>query len=305
MTEALRVLAAVGTGACVLTALALLHRPRRRLAGRVRPYAVAATAALGRATVAAPVRTGGPAPDPWRAHLGRLLQAGTPDPVLQARLAQAGLYRVADADLVAEHRIRQVLLGLAGAGLGLVAGVGVGLGVGGSLGLAVLGVVAGGLRPTAAVDAAIEQRRDRLRAEVPALCHLLALRLRASGSVVQAMSHTIARSRGQLVGELADALAQHRAGRPLEEALDAVALATPEPEAARVHRLLAGAISHGLDVAPELLRLSAEVRQTHLTRLRRQATARRAAILLPTVGILAPLMLLFIAAPLPSLVLGS
>jgi hypothetical protein len=116
---------------------------------------------------------------------------------------------------------------------------------------------------------------------------------------------TVHRTRGVLAGELAEALAQHRAGRPLDEALESAARQTCEPEAARAHRLLAGAIRHGLDVAPELLRVAREARVAHLQRLRRQATSRRAALLLPVVGLLAPLMLLFIAAPLPGLVLGS
>jgi hypothetical protein len=38
--------------------------------------------------------------------------------------------------------------------------------------------------------------------------------------------------------------------------------------------------------------------------VRKQAIRRRAAMLLPTIGILAPIMLLFIAAPLPSIVFG-
>jgi tight adherence protein C len=155
------------------------------------------------------------------------------------------------------------------------------------------------------VDRAVAQRRARVRAEVPALCHLLALRLRARGSAVGAVADTIARSRGLLVDELAEALAQHRAGRPLDEALDAAALVTPSPDAARVHRLLAGTVRHGVDAVPELLRLSREVRQAHLLQLRREATGRRAAVLVPIVGLLAPLILLFLAAPIPGLLAGG
>lgn len=39
--------------------------------------------------------------------------------------------------------------------------------------------------------------------------------------------------------------------------------------------------------------------------MRRAATKRRAAMLIPIIAILAPVMLLFVAAPLPSLVFGT
>lgn len=298
-------LAVVSTGVAVTTALAVLHPPRRRLADRVRPYAAPSLRALGRPVGRIPVagarRTG-------RGVAGLLvdvLHGGGDDPALRRRLVQAHRYDVPEADVVDEHRIRQVLAGLLGGLVGLGAGLLVGLPGVGVVASAGLVGVSGALRPTAAVDRALATRRRRLRAELPAVCQLLAVRLRASGSVVGAVALTVQRTRGLLAEELAEALAQHRAGRPLDEALDAVALQTCEPEVARVHRLLAGAIRHGLDAAPELLRLARDARTAHLQRLRRDATTRRAALLLPVVGLLAPLMLLFIAAPLPGLVLGS
>lgn len=306
MTGWLGMLAMTATGVFVATAAVLIRRPRRRLEGRVRPYATPALARLGRPVVAAPVVAG--SDEGFRVRLGRhligLLHGGRPDPVLQARLSQSGLYDTAPAHVVAEHRVRQMAVGMVGGAVGLGCGVAIAGAPLAAIGMGVIGVVAGALRPAAAVDRAIDARRRRLRAEIPPLCQLIALRLRANGSVIVALSETAARTRGVMTGELDEALAQHRAGRPLEEALEAAAVATPEPEAARVHRLLAGAIRHGLDAAPELLRLAADARSAHLTGLRRDATRRRGAILLPTVGLLAPLMLLFIAAPLPGMVLG-
>jgi tight adherence protein C len=53
-----------------------------------------------------------------------------------------------------------------------------------------------------------------------------------------------------------------------------------------------------------LLALSDDLRDARREELRQAAVKRRAAMLLPTIGILAPIMLLFIAAPLPSIVFG-
>lgn len=304
MRGLLHVLAALSTGVC-LTALAVsLHQPRRRMAGRVRPYAAASLSALGRPVSDIPVAGAATVGPGWLRRVAQALHGGAEDPLLRQRLQQSGMYDVPAHLLVNEHRVRQLLAGLGGAGAGLAAGVAVRFPGAGVLGMAVMGIVAGAARPAAAVDKAVQRRRRRLRAEIPPLCQLLALRLRANGSVVNAMTQTLHRTSGLLVDELAEALAQHRAGRPLEDALDVLAATTPEPEAARVHRLLAGAIRHGLDAAPELLRVARDAREAHLTRLRRDATGRRAAILLPTIGLLAPLMLLFIAAPLPGMVRG-
>ncbi len=304
MPGPLTAVAVVATGVFVVAAAVVVHPPRRRLAGRVRPYAAAALSRLGRPVGDIPVLRPSATGPGVRGRLVAALHGGADDPLLRARLAQSGRYDVPAAHLIGEHRYRQVLAGLLGGGLAIGVALVASWPTGGALAFGVLGVVAGAMRPTAEVDRAIERRRQRLRAEIPPLCQLIAVRLRANGSVVTALSETLAGTRGVLTDELADALAQHRAGRPLDEALDAVAMATPEPEAARVHRLLSGAIRHGLDAAPELLRLSRDTRAGALTRLRRDATRRRAALLVPTVGILAPLMLLFIAAPLPGLILG-
>ena len=53
-----------------------------------------------------------------------------------------------------------------------------------------------------------------------------------------------------------------------------------------------------------LLGLADDVREARREAIRRAATKRRAAMLIPTIAILAPVMLLFVGAPLPSLILG-
>lgn len=304
MTGLITLVAAGSTAVFTVACFVAYRRPMRRLAGRVRPYAAPGLSALGRPVVAAPVARTTADPTTLRDRLVSLLHGGRSNPRLETRLAHSGLYEGRAATMVGEYRMRQLGMGAVGAAIGIA--------LGSSVGLAPIATIALGgamawtqaLRATGSVDKAIDRRRADLRAAIPPLCQLLAMRLRASGSVVGSLSTTLDRTQGELAGELREALSQHRAGRPLDASLDAVARVTPEPEAARVHRLLANAIRHGVDAAPELLRLARDTRALHLTRLRREATTNRAAILLPTIGLLAPLMLLFIAAPLPSLVSG-
>lgn len=308
---AVALLAALSTGVFMVSLAWLVVRPRRRLADRVRPYALVPLTTLGRPAdersvrVASGTAAGGPGLDgALRRVVEAVLLRGEPDEALRRRLVQSGLHDVPADRLVTEHRVRQVLAGTTGVVVAGLAAAVTGMAGPSALGLCLLGLVWGVARPGKAVDRAVAARRARLRAELPPVAQLLAMRVRAGGSVVSAVAATAERCQGLLADELRDALAQHRAGRPLEAALEALAGQTAEPEAARLHRLLAGTIRYGLDAAPELLRLAREGRERHLTRLRRDATRRRAALLLPTIGLLAPLMLLFVAAPLPQLIGG-
>jgi pilus assembly protein TadC len=68
--------------------------------------------------------------------------------------------------------------------------------------------------------------------------------------------------------------------------------------------LLAAAEERGADLAPALLALADDVREERRDDFKRASTKRRAALLVPIIAVLAPVMLLFVGAPLPSLVLG-
>lgn len=307
----IEVVASLAAGVAVATGCRLLVPPRRRLADRVRPYAVGPLSRLGHQVDAATVvrATGEATPRRgmrgWLAGaVGVLLVRPDRDGGLHRRLVQSRCYDVPPAQLVTEHRVRQVLL----AAVTAVAAGGIAAGLGNGpmavLGMALAGLVAGAARPRARVDAAIEQRRRQLQAELPAIAQLLALRIRSGGSVTTALAATAERCHGALAQDLLEALAAHRAGRTLEDALENAAARTPEPEAARLYRMLASSVRFGLDVAPELLRLARDARTRHIGRLKRDATRRRGALLLPTIGLLAPLLLVFIAAPLPSIIGG-
>ena len=79
----------------------------------------------------------------------------------------------------------------------------------------------------------------------------------------------------------------------------------PNRAAARTYKLFAAGAERGVDLADGLRALSEDLRDARREDIRQTATKRRAAMLVPTIAVLAPVMLLFIAAPLPSIVFGS
>ena len=133
---------------------------------------------------------------------------------------------------------------------------------------------------------------------------LLAMHVRTGAGPMQAVQCVVTRGRGAVVEELADILAWTRHGTSEAEAFRRAASETPEPSAARTYQLFATGTERGADLGSALLALSADIRDARREEAHKEAVRRRAAMLVPTIAILAPIMLLFIAAPLPSIVLG-
>lgn len=308
---------AVVASAIAAAALASsLVAPRARLARRLRPYTVPARTALGdrrqlRVAGAAPRAAGWlPAtPAETRAAIVQRLQRAlepTDDATLEQRLRRAGLLtEFAAGQRAAAYRSRVLAATVAGTAAGAALATAVGDTALAALAGAGLGGVVGATRWRGRVERAIQARRERIRIELYTVNQLLALHVRAGGSVAQSVARVADRVGGVLAGELREALAAHRSGRPLDVALTRAATETVEPNAARTYRLLASGVNYGTDLAEALRRLSDDIRVERTEALRRAATRRRAAMLLPTIAILAPVMLLFVGAPLPSIVLGG
>ncbi|NND84974.1 MAG: type II secretion system F family protein [Acidimicrobiia bacterium] len=290
--------------AVVAIAWAVL-RPPRRLAARLRPYLPGASAVDhpgdgdplgGIAAVLRPIATA----------LGAALAAvvdAEPEARTAERLLHAGIPGRGGAPLrVGEYRARQLRSTLVGAGFGWLLGSTL-LPSGGWL--ALLGGIVGATRLRGRIDRAIEERRSRMRVEIYTVDQMLALRIRSGAGVLQSIEEYTSRASGEAADELREALRLARAGRPLPEALERIAARTAEPFCARTYRSLALAGERGADLAIVLLDLASEVRRDRRETLRRRAVKRRAAMLIPTIGLMAPVLLLFIAAPLPRIVLGS
>jgi tight adherence protein C len=308
------VLVLAGASAALLCAgvAGLIVKPTPRLAGRVRPYTIVARAGLGRSAdvfgVAQPAMSarGGavsrlflPPLRAFAASVGRFVETRS-DEHLRLKLRQAGFH-----DLSAEeYRIRA----LGQAALFTAAGAAIGIALRSpilTLLLAACGLLYGSTRWKGRIDRAISDRRDRLRLELYTVNQLLAIHLRTGAGPVQATQRIVDRGTGAMVEELDAVLTWVRSGVSEPDAFRRAAELTPEPSAARTYKLFAAGAERGVDLAGALRALSEDLRDARREDLRRIATKRRAAMLVPTIAILAPIMLLFIAAPLPSVIFGS
>lgn len=279
--------------------------PPRRLHARLAPYvAPSTTFGLAHRAKGPLAAIFGPIVGDFADRVGRLADR-TGGEVTALRLKQAGWFRgMPDKEMIGSYRV-MLLKSVSGA---LVVAAGAGQALGSSIGLRILlvflGLVVAFGRTRARLDKAIETRREIMKAEIYTVNQLLSMRVRAGGGVIQAVKSITRRGTGEVVFELGEILRLHRAGWPGPKAFRRMAELTPEPYCARTYRLLAAAEERGADLAGALLSLSEDVRESRRESIKRTATKRRAAMLVPTIAILAPVLILFVAAPLPYLITG-
>ena len=295
---------AASLGTAVVLAAGVWHvaPPPRRLRSRLQPY-------LRPVARSAPAPTNsfmaifGPMLEDLSSRVGGLIDR---DGSMNAlRLRQAGWVAAnGDVDLLALYRMRQ----LRSITVGVVVGLGLGLALQGSVflvaSLSALGAVTGAGRLRGRVDSAIDARCELMKVEIYTVNQLLAMRVRAGSGVVRAVTAVVERGSGEVVGELGEALRLHRSGWRAAEAFRHIADTTPDPVCSRTYRLLATADERGADLAGALLALSEDVREMRRESVKRAAVKRRSAMLFPTIAILAPVLILFVAAPLPYLITG-
>ena len=279
--------------------------PPRRLRDRVDPYLSPTLSGITRTRRPGAVRSVfGPMLADLADWLGRKIERSGAG-VTALRLRQAGWFKGrSEADAVAEYRMMQLRAVAVGLGAALAVGHLLTLSVGVRVVLVGLGLVFGATRTRGRVDRAIESRRETMKVEIYTVNQLLAMRVRAGGGVIQAVMATIERGTGEVVSELREAVRLHRSGWRGGDAFRRIAELSPEPFCSRTYRLLATAEERGADLAGALLSLSEDVRETRRESIKRNATKRRAAMLVPTIAILAPVLILFVAAPLPYLITG-
>jgi len=308
---------AVVVGAAMAAAglAALVVRPLPRLAPRVRPYTVVArTRVRGSADVTALVRPprptarggvvvrrllGPPAVAAAR-RIGQFIERRD-DEALARSLRQAGFVDVTADDYRVRAAGHAVLFAAAGAVFGIV----VVRSAVATLGLASCGAVFGAARSRGRVDRAVRERTERMRLELYTVNQLLAMHVRTGAGPIQAVQRLVDRGSGTVIDELEAVLLAIRRGTGEPLAFRRAAELTPEPAAARTYKLFAAGAERGVDLAAGLRALSEDLRDARREEIRKTATKRRAAMLVPTIAVLAPVMLLFIAAPLPSIVFGS
>lgn len=314
MIDPLLALAAIASAVAVIGLVSVILPPTRRLGPRVRPYAIGARTALGGSADVSAVADGGtgtvikgvlgPLVGGFARRLSRVIDQGG-DEELALKLRQANLFPgLGASDRLGAYRTRQLATLAAWFGTAMAVSFLVGLSTAQGLAVVTAGVIIGSTRQRGRLDRAIDERQTRMRIEIYTVNQLLAVRARAGGGVVQAVGQLTVRGHGEVVSELREALRLHRAGLRASEAFHKIAELTPEPFCARTYSLLSVAEDRGVDLAEGLLSLAEDVREARRAAIKRTATKRRAAMLIPTIAILAPVMLIFVAAPLPRLVLG-
>jgi Flp pilus assembly protein TadB len=298
-------LAAACTGLAAGLVLRWAVPPPRRLRGRVDPYLSPTLTRLNGSGDSGVFRSiFGPIVRDVAENVGRILDRGGSGVTL-LKLRQAGWYpRRSESEMLSGYRLAQLRTFVVWVVGALVIGHAIGATVPVRLTLLGLGLVVGSTRVRGRLDRAIESRRETMKVEIYTVNQLLAMRVRAGGGVVQAVKATIDRGSGEVVSELEEALRLHRSGWRGPDAFRRIAELTPEPFCSRTYRLLASAEERGADLAGALLSLSEDVRETRREAIKRTATKRRAAMLVPTIAILAPVLILFVAAPLPYLITG-
>ena len=312
-------LVAIGSSVVFGVATAgVVMRPPRRLAPRVRPYTATTRAELRRS----PDAFGQAAPGPMFGEgtirrligpivsalvdrLGRLVTSASEEQ-LRTSLRQSGLYGdLPEALRPQAYRIRSL-------GRAMVLGVGIGaLGlvlrgtVTGMFVFGALGFTLGVLMARSSLQSAVSDRRDRIRSELYTINQLVAMRTRVGGGAIEAIRHVVSRAHGAVIDELGEALRLHERGWSFGESMIRAAELTPEPEAARTYRMIATSQERGADLADALLGLAKDLRSSRRDHVREQAAKRRIMMVIPIVVILAPVTLLFLGAPIPSIILGT
>jgi tight adherence protein C len=294
---AIATIAAVALGCLVRSAL----RTPVRLAARLAPYTERVRGRLG-TSVAQPASGSrsvwGPMVTAAASRVAAVLDAGAGGDV-ELRLRRAGLADVG----VDGYRKRQLGYAVGGVVFGVAAALLLRLSTAAALVLAVAAATAGALRWRAKLDRLTEDRRTLMRAEAHTVCQMLAIWLRTGDTPPGALDRLARRSAGIVPGELAAASAQIRSGSPPVEVLDRLAVETAEPAAARLYRLYGASWSAGGDPAA-LLALSDDLRAARRDAIARTMAKRRVAMALPLVAVIAPILILFIAAAIPSIVFG-
>jgi Flp pilus assembly protein TadB len=299
---AVTVAAALTTSVAIGAVLVVVLPPPKRLRSRINPYLNHHASLRARGGDGLLGSVFGPIISDIAHRLGSLVdRAGNAATVV--RLRQAGWFRGAEeTEMINRYRLTQLRSTAAGVAIGFVMTRFIDTTPAVTVVLVALGVVVGVTRTRGRLDRAIEERRETMRIEIYTVNQLLAMRVRAGGGVIQAVKVTTQRGRGEVVSELEEALRLHRAGWPAADSFRRIAELSPEPFCARTYRLLAAAEERGADLASALLALSEDVRESRRESIKRSATRRRAAMLVPTIAILAPVLLLFVAAPLPYLI---
>jgi tight adherence protein C len=298
---ALAVPAGVMLGLGLWTLLGLVPRVgATRLAARVAPYIAdvspEAREFLDRRPAEPLPFVGGLLAPAGRRIRSALVAVFGGDDSVERRLRQAGWSLTVEA-----LRGRQLLGGVAGAGVGVVFAVAIARSSAVSpllLGAIVAVCVAiGVLLPDQLLSRAARARRDRIAAELPTVLEFLTLSLSAGEAVLDALRRVARAGNGDLARELAVVVGQVNAGVPLALALERCADEIQLPALSRTVDQLVGALDRGSPLV-EVLRAQAQDSRDDAKRSLLEAAGKKEiAMLVPLVFLILPVTVAFAIFP--------
>jgi tight adherence protein C len=167
------------------------------------------------------------------------------------------------------------------------------------------GVFVGARRLPERLKAQTRRRADRVRSDLPTVASMLALKIENNKSLVVAVCDVAVQGSGPVVEELGRAVHLINAGYGEAPAFELVAKESAEPAASRFYRFLAAATGGGLDLAKALLDQANELRAQRREEIERRAARRQMALIIPNLVFMAPVLFIFLLAPLPQLLFGK
>ncbi|MDQ6616601.1 MAG: type II secretion system F family protein [Actinomycetota bacterium] len=317
----LTVVAAVSAGLAVWAVGVAIARPRRPIKARVGPYADVALARLGASITPGPQpvvfgeaarRILGPLATRAATRVAHFLRLGS-DADVDLAIRQAGLtVRVKDPEgqkterpMTVEDYRRRHLAMMIGVPLALTAmGYLEGFSTLTILVFAAVGIFFGARRLPDSTAVRIRRRRERIRNDLYSVAQLLAIRAQSGDTLLTAIQDLVQQGSGPVVDELRRALERVAAGYGAAAAFALLAGESAEPKATEFYRLLATA-THGSVALPQnLLQLARDLRAQRREDITRASTRRQAAMVIPILVFMAPVMMLFISAPIPRAIFG-
>ncbi|HTW08205.1 MAG TPA: type II secretion system F family protein [Acidimicrobiales bacterium] len=229
---------------------------------------------------------------------GRMVRLGPPDR-LELMLRQAGMAPSMDA-YRQEYLRWLVLTPLVLGGIGALSRNGLYVAV-----FFVAGVFAGARRMPERVKARSKRRCERLRGDLATVAVVLALKIENNKSLLVAVSEVVAQGSGPVVQDLGRAVHLMNAGYGETPAFELIAAETAEPAAARFYRFLAAAAVGGLDLAKALLDQANELRAQRREEVERSSARRQISLVVPNLLFMAPVLFVFLLAPLPEMLFGK
>jgi tight adherence protein C len=166
------------------------------------------------------------------------------------------------------------------------------------------GVYAGGRRLPERLKVLTKRRNESIRSDLPAVAAVLALKIESHKSLVVAVGDLVAQGSGPVVEDLARAVHLINAGYGETAGFELISAEAAEPAAARFYRFLAAATAGGLDLARALLDQASELRVQRREEVERSAARRQMSLVVPQLVFMAPVLFVFLLAPLPQLLFG-